>query len=123
MPFQFYKVMHIFGFVMLFTAMGGSVLHALNGGTRESNGARGLIAALHGIALALILTGGFGMMARLGMMSHDWPGWIYAKVGIWLLLPFLGMLAMRRPAHARTVLVLLPFVGLLAAWIAIYKPF
>ena len=57
-PHSFYKVVHLLGIVTLFTAMGGSVLHALNGGTKQSNAGRGLVAALHGTSLLLILIGG-----------------------------------------------------------------
>jgi hypothetical protein len=120
---MFYKVVHLLGIVTLFTAMGGSVLHALNGGTRQTNAARGLVAALHGIALLLILVGGFGMMARMGMMGSGWPGWVDAKVTIWLLLPILGVIGARKPEYSRLTLVLMPMIGGLAAWIAIYKPF
>ncbi len=35
----------------LFTALGGTVLHVINGGNKTTNAARGLVAALHGIAL------------------------------------------------------------------------
>ncbi len=121
MPYAFYKAMHFFGIVMLFTALGGTVLHVINGGNKASNAARGLVAALHGIALALILTGGFGMMARLGYIT-EWPGWIYGKLAVWVALPILGVIAQKKPEHGRTVLVLIPLVGLLAAWLAIYKP-
>ena len=115
--------MHLLGIVTLFTAMGGSVLHALNGGTRQTNAGRGLVAALHGIALLLILVGGFGMMARMGIMSSGWPGWLHAKLTIWVLLPILGFIGARKPEYSRVTLMLMPIVGGLAAWIAIYKPF
>lgn len=122
-PFSFYKVVHLLGVVTLFTALGGTVLHALNGGTRHSNAGRGLVGALHGISLLLILIGGFGMMARLGIAQSGFPGWIYAKLGIWVALPFLGMLGARKPEYSRITMILMPIVGGLAAWIAIYKPF
>lgn len=121
MPYEFYKAMHFLGIVMLFTALGGTVLHALNGGNKATNAARGLVAALHGIALALILIGGFGMMARLGFIT-GWPGWIYGKLAAWVTLPVLGLVAEKRPERARLMLVLIPLVGLFAAWMAIYKP-
>jgi hypothetical protein len=121
MPYEFYKAMHFFGIVMLFTALGGTVLHAINGGSKTTNAARSLVAAFHGIALALILIGGFGMMARLGYIS-GWPGWIYGKLAAWVTLPILGAIAEKKPQHARTVLVLIPIVGLFAAWMAVYQP-
>lgn len=120
-PFTFYKVVHLLGVVMLFTALGGTVLHALNGGSRESNAGRALVGALHGISLLLILIGGFGMLARLGLIN-GWPGWVHAKLAIWVLLPLLGWLGARKPQYSRITMVLMPVVGGVAAWLAIYKP-
>lgn len=119
--FQLYKIVHIFGILMLFTVLGGICLHAMNGGTKASNVGRKLIGALHGTALLVILIGGFGMLARLGIPG-GLPGWVIAKLVIWLILPFLGLLAYRKPASAKWVLLGLPIVGGLAAWFAIYKP-
>ena len=84
---------------------------------------RKLVAALHGTALFLILLGGFGMLARLGIVQGGLPGWIYAKLALWVALPVIGMLPYRRPASARWVLLGLPVVGLLAGIIALTKPF
>lgn len=122
-PHSFYKVVHLLGIVTLFTAMGGTVLHALNGGTKQSNSGRGLVAALHGIALLLILIGGFGMMARMGIMATGWPGWLHVKMTIWVLLPLLGWLGARKPQYSRATMILMPVIGGFAAWVAIYKPF
>ena len=122
-PLQAYKVVHLLGVCMLFTVLGAIGLHALNGGTKASNVGRRLVGAMHGIALFIILLGGFGMLARMGMVRGMLPGWILAKLAIWVALPVLGMLAYRRPAYARTLLVLIPLFGGLAAWIALYKPF
>ncbi len=118
-----YKIVHLFGMFMLFSVLGGIALHAMNGGTKKDNVGRVLVASLHGIALLVILVGGFGMLARLGIVQNGLPGWVYAKLGIWILLPFIGMIPYRRPAAAKWVLVSLPVFGGLAAWIAIYKPF
>lgn len=118
-----YKIVHLFGMFMLFSVLGGIALHAMNGGTKKSNVGRALVGALHGTSLLVILIGGFGMLARLGISQGGLPGWIYAKLAIWVLLPFIGMIPYRRPALAKWVLVAYPFFGGLAAWIALYKPF
>lgn len=122
-PYTAYKVVHLFGMFMLFSILGGVALHAMNGGTKQDNVGRKLVAALHGIALLVILIGGFGMLARLGITHGGLPAWVIAKLAIWFALPFVGMLPYRRPATAKWVLVMLPVIGGLAAWIAIYKPF
>ena len=118
-----YKIVHLVGMFMLFTVLGGIALHALNGGTKQSNAGRRLIAAMHGISLFIILLGGFGMLARLGLVQGMLPGWVLAKLAIWALLPFLGMMAYRKPDVAKLLLVAMPMLGGLAGWIALYKPF
>ena len=120
----FYNVVHILGIALLVTAIGGVALHALNGGTRASNAGRGLVGALHGVGALLILVGGFGMLARLGVKHGDgFPGWVFLKLVIWALLAAALFLPYRRPAFAKPVLLLAPLLGGLAAWAAIFKPF
>lgn len=121
-PYAVYKVVHLLGMFLLFTILGGIALHVLNGGTRESNVGRKLAGALHGVALFVILLGGFGMLARLGLVKGAFPGWIWAKLTIWVLLGAFGTLPYRRPGLAKIWLVGLPVLGALAAWFAIYKP-
>jgi hypothetical protein len=121
--YQVYKLVHLFGMFALFTAVGGIALHAMNGGTRTSNTGRVLMASMHGVALFLILLGGFGMLARLGVVQAGLPGWVIAKLVIWGLLIAIAMLPYRRPSSARWVLLSLPFIGAAAGYIALYKPF
>jgi hypothetical protein len=104
-------------------ALGGVAIHAANAGTRESSLTRRLLTAAHGIALLLILVGGFGMLARLGLASGGLPGWIWAKLVIWMLFGALAALPYRRPQLARPVFLTLPLLGLAAAWLALTKPF
>ena len=119
----FYNVVHIVGIVLVMSALGGSALHAVNGGTRETNRARGLVAALHGAGVLLILVGGFGMLARLGFRhGANFPGWLWVKLGVWSAVAGLLFLLARRPALARPVYLALPLLGGLAAYMAIYKP-
>lgn len=121
-PYAAYKVIHLLGMFLLFTILGGISLHVLNGGTRESNVGRKLAGALHGVALFVILLGGFGMLARLGMVQGSFPGWIWAKLTIWVLLGAFGTLPYRKPGLAKAFLFIVPLMGALAAWFALYKP-
>ena len=122
-PLNVYKIVHLLGMFMLFTVLGGIALHSLNGGTKEGNVGRKLIGAMHGISLFIILLGGFGMLARLGLVKGMLPGWVLAKLAIWIALPFLGLMAYRKPQVAKLLLVAMPLLGGLAGWIALYKPF
>ena len=120
--YEVYKVLHLGGMFLLFTVLGGIALHVMNGGTRETNTGRKLTGALHGVALFIILLGGFGMLARLGLTS-SFPGWIWAKLAVWVLIPIIGTLPYRKPATAKVVLFSLPLIGAFTAWVAIFKPF
>lgn len=123
MSYTFYKILHVASVLAVFAALGGACLHAMQGGGREGNSGRGALHALHGIALFLALVGGFGLLARLGMAT-GWPGWVWAKLVVWLVLGGLLMVPARRPALARPILLgVLPLLGLAAAWLAIAKPF
>ena len=119
-----YNVVHIVGIVLVMSALGGATLVAMTGIARNAAPARGLLAAMHGVGALLILVGGFGMLARLGVAhTGSFPGWIWAKVTIWVLIGAAPFLLNRRPAVAKPMLLALPVLGGLAAYIAIYKPF
>jgi len=106
-----YKIIHMVGLALLFFGLGSML-----------GKARFLAFLSHGLGLLLLVVGGFGMAARLGLV-HSLPGWIYAKLFIWLLFGLSISLMKRRPQWANKSVVL--FVGLvaLAAWLANTKPF
>ncbi|EQA35823.1 hypothetical protein LEP1GSC047_0461 [Leptospira inadai serovar Lyme str. 10] len=116
-----YKLVHILGILFLFLAFGGIALHVIGGGTKE-NAQKKLIAMTHGIGLFLILLGGFGMLARLGII-WPWPGWIIAKFLFWLLFGGLLTLFYKKPSVAKFLWFSLPFLGVIVGYIALYKPF
>lgn len=79
---------------------------------------------LHGLGLFIVLLGGFGLLARIGVMhGMSWPGWVWAKLGIWLVLGAIVVIPRRKPEWAAPLLVILPTLGGVAAWLAIFKPF
>jgi hypothetical protein len=121
-PYEAYKLVHYFGIFSLMIALGGLSLHAINGGDKSTNSARKLVAITHGVALFLVLLGGFGMLARLGL-TNGIPAWIWIKLALWLLLGALLVIPYRLPKLTRPLWFLLPFVGLAAAAVALYKPF
>lgn len=123
MSYEFYKVVHLFGILLLFASLGGAAMLALRGGSAEQTAPlRKLLGATHGVALLVIFVAGFGLMARLGMMSSAWPLWIYVKVGVWVVLGGSIALVRRRPELGRLWYVVLPLIGALAAYMAVTKP-
>jgi uncharacterized membrane protein len=117
-----YKLLHLAGILFVFVSVGGLAVHAANGGTRASNALRKLIAGMHGIGLLVVLVAGFGMLAKLGIMGQI-PGWVWAKLVIWLLLGAMVIVPYKKPSWGPALLVVLPLLGVLAAYLALYKPF
>ncbi len=76
----------------------------------------------HGVGLLFILISGFGMAARLGMMT-ELPGWVKAKVGLWLVLGLMISLVKRKGYIGWPVAILIWGLGTTAAILAITKPF
>lgn len=120
---QFYNLVHIVGLVLLMAALGGIAFTAGTSGGRGSTMLRRSAFGFHAVGIFLILLGGFGMMARLGIVQGtSWPGWIWVKVGVWATLGLAAFLPHRFPRTAGPLLLLLPVLGGLAAYMAIYKP-
>ncbi len=123
MSYQVYKIIHIVGIIFLFASLGGMMLHMMNGGTKASNGSRKITAITHGLAMFAILLGGFGLIARVGI-SHGgpYPTWLFVKLGVWLVLGFIPVLIWRKGSFSRVFWFLIPVLGAVAAYFAIFKP-
>lgn len=116
-----YKVAHIFGVLLLFSALGGMVYRALAGDTSEAG--RKLAGMTHGAALVLILITGFGALAKLGFgEGGGFPIWLIGKLVLWLLFGGIVVLIRKKPEWAKLLWVLLPLIGTFAAYLALYKP-
>jgi hypothetical protein len=123
-PRDFYEILHIIGIAMLFVAIGGVSVHAANGGSKAGSQTRPLVGTVHGLGSLLILVGGFGMLARIGFQhGANFPGWLWVKLIVWVMLSAIVLLPYRRPALARPFVVLLPLLAGVAVYMALYKPF
>ena len=129
MSAMLYKVLHIFGVLLTFTALGAVTFQALTGraaagraasGAGDGSPGRKLAGLTHGIALLVILISGFGMLAKLG---YGFPLWVWIKIVVWLLLGAAAALVRRLPQHATIFWFAIPVLGAFAAYLAIYKPF
>jgi hypothetical protein len=124
MSYITYKLIHLTGLFTLMVALAGMAAHAAAGHSKEENGAYRSLLILHGLGALVALTGGFGLMARVGVAHGElFPGWIWAKLLLWLILGGLIALPYRKPVLARTLLFALPLLGLLGAYLADFKPF
>lgn len=120
MPYEFYKILHLGGIFMIMLGLGAHLLNVTQGGDKKFAG-RKLVGIFHGVGLLVTFVAGFGLMARLGYFSN-WPTWIFGKIGVWL---FFGaaMVVYRKikaPAFVSWLLTL--GVGILAIYLAQYKP-
>ena len=123
-----YKVVHILGVLFLFTALGSLLAAAWpSSAAAGSAGADGPLrkraGLTHGLALVLVLVSGFGMLARLGSSAPGvWGLWVWLKLLTWLLLGAALTLIRKQPRWAPALWLLLPVLGGLAAYLALYKP-
>ena len=112
-----YKIAHLFGIMLMFSALGAVIAAAVAG---EANPRLKKLGGLaHGLALVIILVGGFGMLARLGF-SGAWPLWMWLKLVIWVAFGAATVVVRRLGERAGWLLILLPVLGGLAAWLALY---
>jgi hypothetical protein len=124
MSYVAYKLVHLFGLFALFVALAGMAGHAAAGHPKADNRSHRALLVLHGAGALIALTGGFGLMARTGIMhGARFPGWIWAKLLLWLLLGGMIALPYRNRPMAKVLLLGLPVLGLLGAYLASYKPF
>jgi hypothetical protein len=120
MPYEFYLFLHFIGIFFILVSLGGLTLHIVNGGTREFK-ARKFMMMTHGIGLLITIIAGFGLLARLRMMSPI-PSWAYEKMGIWLVLGILPAAIYRKPDLAKIIWFMIILLAGVAAWLAIHKP-
>lgn len=120
--YAIYKIIHLVGVLMVFLALGGVATNAINGGIKNHSW-RIPIAITHGVGLLLSLIGGFGLLARLGIVHGGLPGWVMAKLGIWILFAALIGVVSRKPNWSKPIWPLIIVLGATAAYLAGSKPF
>lgn len=124
MSYATLKIVHLAGLALTFMGLAG-VLATNSAGEAAPKG-RWLFRAGHGLGLLLLLGTGFALADQLRQMGNDMhpiPGWLKAKLGIWLLTGASLALAARLGRFAILVLVFLTALVVVASWLAIVKPF
>jgi uncharacterized membrane protein len=121
LSYEAYKVLHIVGAFMTISGLAAVALFSwLTEGKQPAHPARKLAAATHGFGLLVVLIAGFGMLARLHIPTNQ--AWIAGKLGVWLLLGGMIVLAKRMPKKAPLIWLAAFILGGVAAYLAIYKP-
>jgi hypothetical protein len=121
LSYQIYKLAHFAGIMMLFIGLGGLLVSAYAGHANLKSRAKILAFTFHGLGLLLILVGGFGMLARLGLVN-GLPVWIYIKLLLWLTMGIAVSLAKRSTKAAWLNALLFVGIGVSSAALALYKP-
>lgn len=109
---QVYSLMHVASALLLVAA----TFSAFAAPTAERK--RGVM-ILAGVLSLLMLTGGFGLMARLG---YSFATWLYVKIACWMVLSAMAGIAFRRPQLAGKLTIVTAAVILTAVWSVYYKP-
>ncbi|MGF1510086.1 MAG: hypothetical protein ACFB9M_11360 [Myxococcota bacterium] len=117
MSYETYRFLHLVGMFVLAASLGGLVALAQSGVT---SGFRRVLVASNGLALLVMLVAGFGMQAKLQI---GMPGWIWAKVVVWLLIGFMIVPIRRVPGQAGLWYASTMLLGAVAVWLGLYKPF
>jgi hypothetical protein len=120
MSYEFYKLLHICGILMIFSGL-AALWGVYSTGQAPPPGRRKALAIIHGLGMLLVLVGGFGMAAKLGLMANL-PLWLYLKISVWLLLGASMVLAKRKAQWGPALLLLWILLGASAATLALFKP-
>ncbi len=115
MSTAFYHYLHLVGVLLVFASVGGML--AVAGGV---TGAKKLVGMLHGIGLVILLIAGFGFLAKAKLPM---TGWVWVKVGIWLVLGVLPVLVRKRVVQPGVGVGLGILLGAVAAYLGYFKPF
>ena len=114
MTIEFYLWLHLGGISLILLSVGGLA--------QGGDSGRKLLSAAHGIGLLISLVGGFGLLARYQIM-WPWPGWVFAKIAIWFAFGASATLFRRLPHLLRPLWWGAWALFLVAAYLAIQKPF
>lgn len=122
MSYEFYRVLHLFSVFGIALSLGGMTVYMAAGGSKAAFSLRKFVGITHGIGLFIALVGGFGLLARLGLVQ-GLPGWAIAKLVLWTALGGLPTLIYKKPQHAKALFVAIWLLTGVAAYLARYKPF
>jgi hypothetical protein len=119
--YEVYKLVHLVGIFLVLLGLGGLIAKAAKGDGRDHPWHKTASMA-HGIGLFLIFLSGFGLLARL-TIPWPYPGWVFVKLVLWLLLGGLVALVSRAPKMAKVYFWVTLVLSGTAAFFAIFKPF
>lgn len=121
MSYEFYKILHLTGIILLFSGLTG-LLTVRVLGIEITGKAKSIVFISHGIGSLITLVGGFGLLARLGIIG-GLPLWVYGKLLIWLILGGAIALVKRKGHIGWPLFISLILFFIVANYLALTKPF
>lgn len=121
MSYEFYKLIHFIGIILLFSGLTGLLTVKMSNGHLVGQ-TKKLIFISHGIGLLFILVSGFGLLAKLSLTS-SMPNWVYGKLTIWLMLGGAISYLKRKGQLGWPLFITLIGFFSVAAYFAVFKPF
>jgi len=118
-PYETYKILHLAGIFFLLFSLSSYLVIV----TSNSDKFKKLAGVMHGISLFIILLGGFGLLARLGIMQgSEWPLWVWVKLAIWIVMGAMVIFIKKFQSLAKIIWFAIPIFAIVAAYLAVYKP-
>ena len=121
MSYEFYKILHLTGLILLFSGLASLLTLKITNVAIEGSVKKFTYMA-HGIGLFFILLSGFGLLARLNLVT-GLPNWAYIKLAIWLYFGLFVVLIKKRGHMGWILFAPMLAVFIIAAYTAIIKPF
>ncbi len=119
LSYQIYKILHLVSLFGVVMCLGSLIVQRMNGGDKEFPARRWVMVSFV-VFMFLALIGGFGLLARLGI---GMPGWVFAKLTLWLVVGAYMSVILRKPEWSKLNWFVLLLLGTTGAYLAIYKPF
>ncbi len=116
MTYEIYKVIHLLAILVMVAGLAVGYYS-----TQPKH-----IKIITGISSLLVLVAGMGLLARLGVgHGQGFPGWVVAKIVIWLIMSITGPVFAKRLSTSLKPKAFWGFIFLLflAIYFAVNKPF
>ncbi|MFW6348028.1 MAG: hypothetical protein ACOC2C_05395 [Cyclonatronaceae bacterium] len=115
-----YVLLHLIGIFFVLLALGGTFLHVVNGGTKQTNAWAKPMAIMHGTGLLVILIFGLLTLVMLGVRPSQFNLYVYIKLLIWLFLGGAIVLPYKVKNSAKALMFFVPLLMAVAAYIGLY---